>query len=270
MSYAKTKRQHIEEKFHDEYAKSEDINKIGIAQNFSIAAQENRHAANAFGSLKDKKILDLGCGFGETAIYWAKKGAIVDAIDISSVSLRLGQKLAIKHKVASKVNFAQMTAEDLKFKSNSFDFVFGNGVLHHVDIPKSVVEIKRVLKKGGKAAFVEPLAYNPIINVYRKIAQDVRTPTERPLTYEDIKKLKKVFQKVSYTEYKLFTLLIFLWFFLVARISPNQERYWRKILKVKGFQKQLLKFLMSVDNFFLRIFPPARPWCWNIVVELQK
>lgn len=266
----KTAKQIVEEKFHDDYASGQDLGDLNVWENFSLAAQENRYARGVFGKLRGKRILDLGCGFGETAIYWAKKGAKVEAVDISLNSIKLARRLALKHSVSDKVCFQQMPAENLKFSGSYFDFVFGNGVLHHVDIDRTVREVYRVLKPSGVAVFVEPLAYNPVINIYRSIADRVRTPTERPIFLSDIKKTKKVFKNLRLRYFQLFTLLIFLWFFLVSRVSPNEERYWRKILKVKGVQKSMLKILILADKIFLKIFPPLRPLCWNIVIELRK
>lgn len=269
MSQRKTKKQIIEEKFHDQYASTVNLDEINVSENFSLAAQENRHAAKLFGDVKGKKILDLGCGFGETAVFWAQKGASVDAVDISAVSIYLAEKLAKKHKI-SGIHFQQMAAEDLKFKNNYFDFVFGNGVLHHVDISKTIKEVHRVLKKGGLAIFVEPLTYNPLINIYRTIADKVRTPTEKPLSFANINKMRKIFSYVGHHEYHFLTLLIFVWFYLVAGVSPNQERYWRKILQVKGNLRSFLKFLIFVDKIVLKLIPPLRYFCWNTVIELRK
>ncbi len=266
----KTQRQIVEEKFHDTYAASMDLKDVNIRENFSFAAQENRMARNTFGNLKGKKVLDLGCGFGETAVYWALKGADVEAIDISSKSIALAKKLAAKNKVWKNCKFQTMTAENLKFKDQYFDYVFGNGVLHHVDLNKAAKEIYRVLKPGGKGIFVEPLAYNPIINIYRIIADTVRTPMEKPLTFKQIDSMAKFFTTVAHREYECLTLIIFVWFFIVARISPNEERYWRKILTLRGSQKAVLKVLINLDKILLKLLPPAKYFCWNTVVEVVK
>lgn len=267
---SKTQRQKIEEKFHDKWAASTKLSEIKVLENFSLAAQENRYAKKVLGPVKNKRVLDLGCGYGETAVYWALNGASVDAIDISSKMIRLAKKLALKNKVSKNCRFKQMVAEKLDYPDKSFDFVFGNGVLHHVEIEISMKEIHRVLKEGGKAVFVEPLAYNPVIDVYRKIADDVRTPDEKPMRFSDIHDMKKLFKNASHREFQLFTLLIFGWFFLVSRVNPNSERYWKKILRVKGVQKTVLKFLIRLDSLFLKFVSPLRFLCWNTVIVLKK
>lgn len=266
----KTKRQKIEEKFHDKWAVSTKLSEIKVSENFSLAAQENRYAKKVLGPIKNKKILDLGCGYGETAVYWALGGADVQAIDISSKMISLAKKIAQKNGVSNNCHFKQMVAEKLDYPDNYFDFVFGNGVLHHVDLKKSIKEVVRVLKKGGKAIFVEPLAYNPVIDIYRQIADEVRTPDEKPLKFKHIEEMGRSFNKVSHKEYQLCTLLIFGWFFLVSRVNPNSERYWKKILRVKGTQKTVLKFLIGLDSLVLKFIHPLRYLCWNTVIILEK
>lgn len=266
----KSKKQIIEEKFHDKYAKSVDFNSIDINESFSLGAQENRRAMAIFGKIKGKKILDLGCGFGETSVYFAKKGADVIAVDISNECIRIGKKLAQKYKVKKNCKFMHMLAEDLKFKNNYFDYIFGNGVLHHVDLNKAAQEVERVLKPQGTAIFIEPIPYNPVINIYRKVADKVRTPTEKPVSFKSIKSLNKYFKEVSHEEFHLFTLLIFIYFFVLARISPNDTRYWKKITQLEGTPKRVLIVLIGIDKILLKYIVPLRYFCWNTVIKLKK
>lgn len=106
-----------------------------------------------------------------------------------------------------------MVSEHLTFPSSYFDFVYGNGILHHVDFIRTAKEIKKVLKKGGEGYFVEPLSYNLIIELYRKIARKVRTDDEKPLSLHDIEIFGSNFHTFDHSEFHLFTLFIYLWFF---------------------------------------------------------
>ena len=45
----------------------------------------------------------------------------------------------------------------------------------------------RALKPGGMFFSYDPLTYNPLINVYRRMATAVRTTDEAPLTVADIR-----------------------------------------------------------------------------------
>ncbi len=70
--------------------------------------------------IKNKKILDLGCGTGRYSITLAKKGAIVTAIDFSEEMLAVAKKNAKKENV--KINFKQF---DLKkrFPEGDYDAI---------------------------------------------------------------------------------------------------------------------------------------------------
>lgn len=96
---------------------------------------------------KGKKLLEVGCGLGTDSKQFAKNGADVTAIDLSSI------ELAKKHfdVYGLKGNFLKMDMQHLAFKDNSFDVVYSCGVIHHTPhIEKTIEEIYRVLKPGGE------------------------------------------------------------------------------------------------------------------------
>ena len=96
--------------------------------------------------------------------------------------------------------------------SNSFDIVYGSGILHHLDLKKSLNEINRVLKKDGTIIFVEPLATNPLINIYRKFTPNARTSDEHPFRLSDIELIKSLFVNVEVKYYGFLTLVFFLFY----------------------------------------------------------
>ena len=55
-----------------------------------------------------------------------------------------------------------MDAHDLQFEDGTFDFVYGDAILHHLNMVPALDEIFRVLKPNGKILFVEPLDVNPV------------------------------------------------------------------------------------------------------------
>jgi SAM-dependent methyltransferase len=96
----------------------------------------------------------------------------------------------------------------LPWPDETFDFVYGNGVLHHVDIDRTVAEARRVLRPGGRCAFIEPLTYNPLIWLYRTLAKDVRTPDEHPLSIRQIRSVTRALEG-DHREFWLSALAIF-------------------------------------------------------------
>ena len=66
----------------------------------ACTSPENRIILGKVGNLTGKRVLDLGCGAGEAAVYFAKKGALVTATDISSAMLEVVKKVALKKNAA--------------------------------------------------------------------------------------------------------------------------------------------------------------------------
>lgn len=258
----------LEETFHDNWAKEINPSELLVFETFeSVTAVENKYTLDIFGNLVGKTLLDLGCGAGETAVYFALKGAKVTAVDISAEMLQITEKLSRQYGV--NVITIRSVAEKLEFPDSSFDYIFGNGVLHHTQLSQAIKEIKRILKPGGKAIFVEPLNHNPVIHIYRILAKEVRTPTEHPIKFKDFKLMKKYFNQVNHKEFWLFSLLIF-FIFLLKGVHPSKERYWKKIIEEGDKYKASFIFFKKIDDLILKLFPYLGRLCWNTVVILEN
>jgi len=96
---------------------------------------------------KNKTIIDVGCGGGRYTNALCSLGAKkVFGVDYGLGELRLA-KSNYKNK---KIKFQQQNVLNLKFKSNEFDIVFCNGVLHHTsNLKKGISEIIRICKPKG-------------------------------------------------------------------------------------------------------------------------
>lgn len=259
----------IEEKFFNRWAKEGNREDILVSESFEAQTSvENRLALKELGDLRGKKMLDLGCGAGEASVYFALKDAKVTACDVSVECLRLAKSLSLEFKV--NIQTVKTRVEALGFPDEGFDLVYGFGVLHHIDINEAVYEIYRVLKNTGMAVFIEPLVYNPLIKIYRYMAKGVRTPTEAPITFKDIRFIGTVFKDVKHREFQFFTLLIFLHFFLVRRWNPSRERYWKKIISESERYEKAFIFLSRMDDTLFKILPCLRRFCWNTVLILRK
>lgn len=264
-----SKRQDIERDFHNQWAQQVNLDELLVEPSFEAAtALENRYALELLQPLKGKKILDLGCGAGETSVYFALQGASVTAVDISEEMLELVKQLADRHGASLTTQHA--VAEQLPFKDETFDLVFGNGVLHHVEFEPTIKELHRVLKAGGKAVFVEPLCYNPVIEIYRHLAKTVRTPTEKPFSFGQLKHMNETFHKVHHREFWLFSLLVFIYFFLIERSNPSKERYWKKVIEDSERLEWLFLPLKQLDDKVLTACPCLGYLCWNTVICATK
>ena len=94
--------------------------------------------------------LDVGCGAGTDAIYFASKGQGVTAIDLSPEALKIAESRA--EKMGVKVNFIEGNFTDVELKSEIFTFINDRGCFHALDISDRkdfANKIKKVLKKNG-------------------------------------------------------------------------------------------------------------------------
>lgn len=257
-----------EKDFHNQWAKTIDIDDLLVRESFEApTAIENRFALQAMGDLRGKKVLDLGCGAGETSVYFALQGADVCACDLAEEFLAVAERLAKKFNVSIRWSVAETAF--LPYPESHFDYVFSNGVLHHVELSTTAREIRRVLKPGGKALFIEPLPYNPIINIYRIMAKDMRSKDERPLSFKQLKSFASNFTSWSHQEFWLFSLLIFFHFFFRGW-HPSRVRYWKRVIEAGEEYKGIFSIFQRWDAFCLKYLSLLRYLCWNTVMVVKK
>jgi SAM-dependent methyltransferase len=95
----------------------------------------------------------------------------------------------------------------MTFADNSFDLVFGRGIIHHLDTDRSFAEIARVLRPHGTALFWEPLGHNLLLSLYRGMTPEARTPDEHPLLRADFDLAHRHFGDVALSFFGLTTIL---------------------------------------------------------------
>lgn len=176
-----------------------------------------QYAYNLLGDIKGKKILDMGCD-GKSSVLLAKQGAFVTAFDVSPRTVEVAKLRARINKVQDRVKVECMFAEDIRYASESFDFIFGIGILHHINIETSAVEISRVLKNNGQAIFLEPIAFSPLLRKIRNLSlvkaivpnkgkNLLITENERQVYRKDIEFFRTIFKLVDYVPFQLFSRL---------------------------------------------------------------
>ncbi|MFN8413206.1 MAG: class I SAM-dependent methyltransferase [Anaerolineales bacterium] len=130
--------------------------------------------------IQGKDVLDMGCGSGRYSIALARVGAkSVAGVDWQKRAFEAARIWCEKNN--QPVTFREGDVLNLPFESESFDFVFSNGVIHHThSIQKGLSEIWRVLRPG-KRSFLYIYAANGIFwktrNVLREIFKRI------PLSY---------------------------------------------------------------------------------------
>ena len=198
-----------------------------------------------------RRVLEYGCGEGSYAFVLAKGGAHVVGIDISDVAIEHARERAAREGVEENVEFRVMDAENLEFEADSFDFVCGRGILHHLDLENAFGEITRVIRPDGRAVFSEPLGHNPLINLYRRLTPRMRTVDEHPLLMGDFDIVRRHFADVELEFFTLSTLLA----------MPLEKR--RSFPKLVG----------SLHRFDQRLFgavPSSRRLAWMSLMRLAS
>ncbi len=201
---------------------------------------------------KGKKILDYGCGDGTSSVFLAKHGIEVVGIEISSVRIQNSKELAEKEGVKDRTSFFLMDAENTTFPDNYFDGILCAGVLHHLAIESAFKEMARILKPEGSIICNEPLAYNPIFQLYRKLTPHLRSEWEMEhiLTRGDINLAKNYFEKMETKFFHLSALLA----------VPFRNLF---------FFHFVLGIFEKIDSVILKL-PGFKWWAWQIIFILSK
>ena len=218
---------------------------------FALAFQEAIAQSYFYlGDLKGKKLLEIGCGSGEQAVYFAMQGAEVTIVDISLESLKIAERLAVQKN--TKLAAVQMNAEEMKFSTEEFDLIYINSVLMHVNQQKVLQECSRVLKKEGKLVIVEPLQYAPFVQIYRLLSS-YRKMKPKYATLKMFKEGKEYFSDYHHKEFYLFSSALLPVFYLR-----------------NNFLQKMYVGIAKVDAALIKIFPFLRFGCWVSVVQYSK
>jgi SAM-dependent methyltransferase len=89
-----------------------------------------------------KRVLEIGCGLGTDTINFARAGARITAVDLSSKSLELARQRAEVFGLADRITFVEADAEHLAdfVEPAPYDLVYSFGVIHHTPHPSRALE----------------------------------------------------------------------------------------------------------------------------------
>ncbi|MCT4707221.1 methyltransferase domain-containing protein [Enterobacteriaceae bacterium H16N7] len=121
------------------------------------------------------KLLDLGCGAGHASFIAAAHVKDVVAYDLSD------QMLAVVNEAAQTRGLSNLTtqqgyAEVLPFDDGSFDVVISRYSAHHWhDVGKALREVRRILKPGGTAIFMDVMSPgHPVLDIWLQTVEALR------------------------------------------------------------------------------------------------
>ena len=163
--------------------------------------------------LSGKRVLEIGCGQGVTAVQFALLGAEVTALDISPESIAYGTKLAKTNNVT--VDFRVANVEVDPIPNPAFDIVWCDNIFHHILPSLSTVlhKVHAALNEGGLFVAREPIEYARWLRRLRTLipAGGGTTPDERSLRPDEINQILAVFPGANITYFELTSRLRELW-----------------------------------------------------------
>ncbi|HEX2914045.1 MAG TPA: methyltransferase domain-containing protein [Chloroflexia bacterium] len=211
-------------------------------------------ALDSLGKVRGKRVLDLACGVGYSSKALAERGAQVFSVDLSSQGLLKTLTRARQAKLAGQVIATRSSVEQLPFADESFDAVFAQNFLMHVSAESVGREVWRVLKPGGKAVFVEPLAHHPLVKLYRTLFSSYKGTKPRWSSRDDLKTLATPFRQVETRGFYLSSAL--------ASVNFVQQRPF--------LLKPAFATLNGLDTLLVKIAPRAERYSWVAVTILSK
>jgi SAM-dependent methyltransferase len=102
----------------------------------------------------DESLLDLGCGPGHTALFFAPYVRRVAGLDVSEEML--GAARIGAHQRGTEADWVAADAHRLPFRDRCFDLVTCRAAAHHfTQLEQVMVEAARVLSRGGRLGIVD-------------------------------------------------------------------------------------------------------------------
>ncbi|MFV2031604.1 MAG: class I SAM-dependent methyltransferase [Gammaproteobacteria bacterium] len=161
-------------------------------------------AMNAAAINRGERVLDIGCGCGDTSYEIAQKtgpGGYVEGVDISDVILNQARSRTASA-AQSNINFKNADAQCHPFDPKVFDLVYSRfGVMFFDDPTVAFGNIRRALKPGGRIVFIcwQPLNANQWVSLPLDVAANhmaLPPPPEPddpgPFSFGDLKRLERI------------------------------------------------------------------------------
>jgi len=211
------------------------------------------YAFHLLGDVRGKTVVDLGCGDGLNTIILASLGARVLSVDISGKSLELTRRRAIANGVDGRVALLHSDAAAIPIDAGSADAVFGAAILRHVDPIRAARQIRRVLKPGGVAVFLEAIVHPSSLAAMKKIwlENEEFGSDEHALTLEQIQAVCRA-----------------------VGIAGRQRAFWLTTRFVCSFGAGTFsmpaKAAQQLDALVLRRFPFVSRFASRLVWEARK
>jgi SAM-dependent methyltransferase len=210
------------------------------------------YAFYLLGDVGGRTIVDIGCGDGLNTVILASLGARVIAIDISDKSLETTSNRVWANRLEKNVLVVHGDAAAIPVEDGRVDGVLCSSLLRHVDYLAAARQIRRILKPGGVASFIEQVN-GPVW--LAKVRSFLPRPEhviddERPLTLKQVCSVSRAVGRPGRSRK----------FMLTSRILDR--------LGLRHFSAMQKSHMM--DSWILRRFAFARALASPLVWEARK
>jgi len=245
-----------ERAFHDDLARCLDVDGLDHE-----SSQDRLDLAlfELAGDVRDSSVLDAGCGQGDMTLRLLERGARVTALDLSPGMVDVVRE-RVRRISGATGSFTPLVAplERSHVPDNSFDLVLGRFVLHHLDVRAGCLELRRILRPGGRAIFIENSGENPALAFARKWLTGrfgiprLGTEDEHPLIGRDLDDLREMFAQVT-AHYPVFECFVL---------------FDRQVLRFR--HRGLSQMCRGLDDAIHQHAPRLRRFSYRVLVELEN
>jgi len=132
---------------------------IAAASQRTVAAMATQCLATL---TPQKKIIDIGSGYGGSARWLAKEfGCQVYCLNLSEAQNERNRNMSLEQSIADRIEVVDGNFEAIPCENNQFDLAWSqDAILHSGRREKVLQEVNRVLKPGGEFIFTDPMQAN--------------------------------------------------------------------------------------------------------------
>ncbi|MFX1376815.1 MAG: class I SAM-dependent methyltransferase [Promethearchaeota archaeon] len=145
------------------------------------------------GKIQPCNTIDLGCGTGNYALYFATKGFKVTGIDISSIAVSIARKKASEKGVDCRFLVKDVVGE-LNESNEKYDFAYDWELLHHIFPEKRIRYVENVYKILNPEAKYLSVNFNEKDPCFGGQGKYRETPLGTVLYFSSMKELKTLFE----------------------------------------------------------------------------